>query len=51
MDDWLDELGVRAGLMEGVDLAIVLAAATLVYFLVRGGLVRATRKFAAEAPN
>ena len=48
MDDWLDELGVRAGLMEGVDLAIVLAAATLVYFLVRGGLVRATRRFAAS---
>ena len=48
MDDWLDELGVRAGLIEGVDLAIVLAAATLVYFLVRGGLVRATRKFAAS---
>ncbi len=48
MDDWLDELGVRAGLIEGVDLAIVLAAATLVYFLVRGGLVRATRRFAAS---
>jgi miniconductance mechanosensitive channel len=48
MDDWLDELGVRAGLIEGVDLAIVLAAATLVYFLVRGGLVRAIRRFAAS---
>jgi miniconductance mechanosensitive channel len=48
MDDWMDELGVRAGLIEGVDLAIVLAAATLVYFLVRGGLVRATRRFAAS---
>ena len=48
MDDWLDELGVRAGLMEGVNLAIVLAAAAFVYFLVRGGLVRATRRFAAS---
>jgi miniconductance mechanosensitive channel len=48
MDDWLKELGIRGELIEGVDLAIVLAAAMLVYFLVRGGLVRATRRFAAS---
>ena len=48
MDEWLRELGLREWLAEGVDLAFVLAAATLVYFLVRGGLVRATRRFAAS---
>jgi len=48
MDDWLKEWGVREGLIEGVDLAIVLVAATLVYFLVRSALVRATRRFAAK---
>ena len=48
MYDWLRELGLREWLTEGVNLAFVLAAATLVYFLVRGGLVRATRRFAAS---
>jgi miniconductance mechanosensitive channel len=48
MDEWMSGLGLRERLAEGVDLAFVLAAATLVYFLVRGGLVRATRRFAAS---
>ncbi len=48
MDEWLRELGGGEWLTAGVDLAIVLLAATLVYFLVRTALVRATRKFAAS---
>jgi miniconductance mechanosensitive channel len=48
MDEWLKELGVRGWLIEGVELAIVLVAATFVYFLVRSALVRATRRFAAS---
>ncbi len=48
MDEWLKELGVRGWLIEGVELAIVLVAATLVYFLVRSALVRAIRRFAAS---
>ena len=48
MDEWLRELGGGEWLTAGVDLVIVLLAATLVYFLVRTALVRATRKFAAS---
>ena len=48
MDEWLKELGVRGWLIEGVELAIVLVAASFVYFLVRSALVRATRRFAAS---
>jgi len=48
MDDWLTEWGVRKGLIEAFDLAIVLVAATFVYFLVRIALVQATRRFAAS---
>jgi miniconductance mechanosensitive channel len=48
MDEWLRKLGGGEWLIAGVDLAIVLLAATLVYFLVRTALVRATRKFAAS---
>jgi len=48
MDDWLKELGLGAWLVEAVDLTIVGIAATVVYFVVRGALVRATRRFAAS---
>jgi miniconductance mechanosensitive channel len=48
MEEWLQEAGVQGWLVEGIDLAIVVAAATLVYFVVRSALVRATRRFAAS---
>ncbi|MFP6654457.1 MAG: mechanosensitive ion channel domain-containing protein [Myxococcota bacterium] len=48
MDDWLKELGLGAGLIEAIDLMLVLAAASVAYFMVRWALVRATRRFAAS---
>lgn len=48
MQDWLKERGLGAWIVEAVDLAAVLVAATVVYFFVRWALVRATRKFASS---
>lgn len=48
MQDWLKERGLGAWIVEAVDLAAVLVAATVVYFFVRWALVRATRKFASR---
>jgi miniconductance mechanosensitive channel len=48
MDDWLKELGLVSWLIEAADLAVVLLAATLVYYVVRWSLVRTTRKLAAS---
>ena len=52
MDAWLKELGLDSGrgawILDLVDLAIVLVAAAVVYFLVRWALVRAGRRFAAS---
>ena len=48
MKDWLKEFGLGAWVVEGIDLAIVLVAATAVYFLVRWALVRATHRFATS---
>jgi miniconductance mechanosensitive channel len=48
MDNWLKELGLGAWLIEAIDLMLVLAAASVAYFLVRWALVRTTRRFAAS---
>jgi miniconductance mechanosensitive channel len=48
MQDWLKERGLGAWIVEAVDLAAVLVAATVVYFFLRWALVRATRKFASS---
>lgn len=48
MDDLLKDLGLGGWLVEAIDLSIVVVAATVVYFLVRWALVRATRRFAAS---
>ncbi len=48
MQDWLKERGLGAWIVEAVDLAAVLVAATVVYFFVRWALVRATRKFSSS---
>jgi len=48
MEEWLQEIGVRGWLVEGVKFGIVLAVASGVYYGVRGALVRATRRFAAS---
>jgi len=46
MEEWLEELGAQGWLVEVIELGIVLAAGSLVYFIVRSTLVRAVRKFA-----
>jgi miniconductance mechanosensitive channel len=46
MDKWLEGLGLGTVFVEAADLGIVLMAAAMVYFFVRGALVRATRHFA-----
>jgi miniconductance mechanosensitive channel len=51
MDEWLGELAGGAWLGELFEMAIVLLAATVIYFLVRWAMVRAVRRFATTTKS